>query len=245
MRKIFISAGHSNVPGRDRGASSGNFIEGQLAVEFRDKIAKELIKLGITPIMDTNRNILVESISFFKNLVNKDAIVLDIHWNSGPPTATGTEVLIPSENTLIERTLAKDIADSISTTLNIPLRGVHKGLKGVKTEAESHHGRLGWMRLTGENVLIETCFISNPNDMSKYNTNSDILARNIAEILFKCANNDVISTPSNVVVTYYTVVSGDTLGKIAKKYNITVEFLKKINNLNSDIIQIGQKLKVK
>lgn len=42
----------------------------------------------------------------------------------------------------------------------------------------------------------------------------------------------------------YKVVSGDSLSKIANKYNTTVELLKKSNSLSSDLIRIGQKLKV-
>ena len=42
----------------------------------------------------------------------------------------------------------------------------------------------------------------------------------------------------------YVVKSGDTLWGIANKYGITVDKLKEINNLNKDILSIGQKLLV-
>jgi peptidoglycan endopeptidase LytE len=45
-----------------------------------------------------------------------------------------------------------------------------------------------------------------------------------------------------VVVKSYTVVSGDTLSKIAAKFGVTVTALKAANNLTSDIIKLGQKL---
>jgi len=43
----------------------------------------------------------------------------------------------------------------------------------------------------------------------------------------------------------YKVVKGDTLSKIGKKYGMTVKQLKSLNKLKSDVIKIGQKLKVK
>lgn len=43
---------------------------------------------------------------------------------------------------------------------------------------------------------------------------------------------------------YYKVKSGDSLGKIARKYHCTVKQLKSWNNLRSDRINIGQRLKV-
>lgn len=42
----------------------------------------------------------------------------------------------------------------------------------------------------------------------------------------------------------YQVVSGDTLYSIAKKYNTTVDEIKKMNNLSSNMITIGDKLMI-
>ncbi|MEE8360396.1 MAG: L,D-transpeptidase family protein [Candidatus Omnitrophota bacterium] len=42
----------------------------------------------------------------------------------------------------------------------------------------------------------------------------------------------------------HTVIKGDTLGKIAKKFNTTVGLIMRSNNLKSDIIRPGQRLKV-
>ena len=42
--------------------------------------------------------------------------------------------------------------------------------------------------------------------------------------------------------TYYTVVKGDTLYRISRTYGVTVEELKRWNNLTDNIISIGQRL---
>lgn len=47
---------------------------------------------------------------------------------------------------------------------------------------------------------------------------------------------------TNVIYTTYIVKKGDSLYSIAKKYNTTVDSLKKKNNLKSNTLSIGQKL---
>lgn len=42
----------------------------------------------------------------------------------------------------------------------------------------------------------------------------------------------------------YTVVAGDTLWGISRKYNVTIDSLKKWNNLTLDILNVGQTLKL-
>jgi LysM repeat protein len=42
----------------------------------------------------------------------------------------------------------------------------------------------------------------------------------------------------------YTVKSGDSLTKIAKAHGTTVKAIKAENNLNTDHIKVGQKLKI-
>lgn len=45
--------------------------------------------------------------------------------------------------------------------------------------------------------------------------------------------------------TYYTVRSGDTLTRIARMHDMTVEQLRDLNNLQSDMLSIGQQLTVR
>jgi N-acetylmuramoyl-L-alanine amidase len=242
MRKIYLSAGHSSKIGKnslgktiDNGASGNGYSEGILTAELRKLVAEELIKLGIKPITDTDDSIFTQTINYFRNLTDSKSIVCEFHWNSANPQAKGTETLIPAKYTEFEWKLAEALSDVVASTLNIPLRGK----KGVKTEIESAHKKLLWMSLTGENVLMEICFISNKSEMESYQKNKEILAKKIALVLYRFSKEDNIQSSNT-----YTVKSGDTLSKIAKNNNTTVEKIKKENNLSSDIIKIGQKIKI-
>ena len=52
------------------------------------------------------------------------------------------------------------------------------------------------------------------------------------------------TTPTETPI-YHTVVSGETLYRISKKYNITVDEILKLNNMTSTIIRKGQKIRVR
>ena len=73
------------------------------------------------------------------------------------------------------------------------------------------------------------------------------MAKDIANVLIKFASDGktkAISSP-DLSPTTHTVVSGDSLSKIAMQYKTTVPDLMRINNLRNDMIRIGQSLLLK
>ncbi len=54
----------------------------------------------------------------------------------------------------------------------------------------------------------------------------------------------LILTSSANATVYYRVKRGDTLGKIARKFKVSLRELKKINHLRSSTIYVGQRLKI-
>ncbi|MFI3306958.1 MAG: LysM peptidoglycan-binding domain-containing protein [Mycoplasmatota bacterium] len=77
----------------------------------------------------------------------------------------------------------------------------------------------------------------------QYNVSVDEL-KNLNNLI----NNDIYPGQSLIISgeyieeNIYQVVPGDTLYSIAKKFNTTVDEIKKINNLTSDLLSIGQNL---
>lgn len=66
---------------------------------------------------------------------------------------------------------------------------------------------------------------------------------NLVNSLYGNLNNCAINNNESDNTTYM-VKSGDTLYSIAQKYNTTVNAIKSLNNLTSDILRIGQILKI-
>lgn len=175
-RKLFIAAGHSNVKGGDLGASANGYTEGLLTIELRDLIVSELKAIGVNPTIDANSNALAQSIQYFKAFTNPDALLIDIHFNAGTSAASGVEVIVPDDANAYEKSVAQQILTATTKTLGLLSRGLLK-------ESQTPRKKLGWMRLIGNNVLIETCFISNVKDMISYNAHKKELAKSIATVI--------------------------------------------------------------
>lgn len=172
-RKIIISAGHG---GTDPGAVSGSYIERNLTIELRNLIVTELKALGVSALVDDDKNALKQTLAWLRGKFGSRDILFDIHWNAASnPEAKGSEIIIPDVASQFEKDLAKALL-KVLTELGFRDRG-------VKPEALTARKRLGWMRPVAENVLIEVCFISNITDMKLYEANKQNIAKKIASVL--------------------------------------------------------------
>ncbi len=94
------------------------------------------------------------------------------------------------------------------------------------------NGLSGTKIIVGESLVIyKKNHVVTTSDIPK--TETKIVPQNKTAII---PNNRYTSTRK----TSYKVASGDTLWSIAKKYNTTVDSIRKLNNLKSDKLNIGQ-----
>ena len=175
---IYLSAGHNKrLAGADPGATCGNIKEADLTIELRDLIIAELTGLQANFITDKDDETLLAYVARIKP--GSGSVVCELHFNSSARLATGAEAIIKNEYSHVEKAIAVDISNAIATILGIINRG-------VKTEAQSHRGRLGILHThAGISVLPEICFINNEIDMKQYHKNKNALARKFAELLIE------------------------------------------------------------
>ena len=93
-------------------------------------------------------------------------------------------------------------------------------------------------------LLIEYGFIDNKNDQTKLNNNILDYAEAVVRAVMNYIGLPYVS-PNNLIEDIYTVEKGDTLYSISRKFNIPVDTIKELNNLNSNLITVGQKLILK
>lgn len=93
-------------------------------------------------------------------------------------------------------------------------------------------------------LLIETGFISNPNEERKLK--SARYQNQMADAIYQSVKSHFTENPPRDALLAqtreHTVKSGESLSRIAKRYQVSVSAIKKTNNLKTDTLQIGQKL---
>jgi len=97
-------------------------------------------------------------------------------------------------------------------------------------------------------VLIETGFISNPSE--EKNLNSRNHQQKLANSIFKAINGYFSeNVPQGTLlaateIKKHKVRSGESLSVLAQRYKVSVATIKSANNLKSNVLRIGQTLKI-
>ena len=94
-------------------------------------------------------------------------------------------------------------------------------------------------------VLVETAYISNPNEEKQLRSRayqSRVAAAVVEGIKRHHRQHPVENLPRPAAE--YIVRSGDTLSEIAVRYNVSIATLRRTNGLKSDRIRVGQKLRI-
>ena len=235
-KKIVIDAGHG---GDDSGATGNGIIEKDLTLKIAQYIKKRFDELGITSSMTRTDDSTLDpadrvkkALSFYGN--GNDVILLSNHINAGG--GDGAEIIYALRN---NDTLSKGIASNIENAGQNVRKYYQRRLP-----SDSSKDYYFMMRDTPdtESIIVEYGFLDSVGDdvtqlKNNYEKYAEAVVKGVAEY---------IGVPYyQEGVQYYTVAKGDSLWSIAKKFNITVDKLKAMNNLSSNLLQIGQKLIVK
>lgn len=234
---VIIDPGHGGV---DSGARGNNALEKDYSLLISKYMYDRFKELDI-PVYLTRENDItltpterVEKVlSLFGNQPN--VVLISNHLNAGG--GTGAEVIYALRN---NSRLADMILEGIGNTGQNIRRVYQRRLPS--NPLKDYYFIL---RETGklEPLIVEYGFIDNSKDLDFLKDNYKELAEAVIKAILEYKNIPYTS-PNKVVTDTYKVMKGDTLYGIANKLDTTVDELKKINNLTSNALSIGQILKI-
>lgn len=91
-------------------------------------------------------------------------------------------------------------------------------------------------------VLVESAFLSNPKEEALLRTAAH--RQKIANAIYRGVRRYYERHHPGARPAVYVVQRGDTLSEIAQRYRVSTGALKKLNNLNGDMVRVGQKLRI-
>ena len=291
--KIVLDAGHG---GDDPGASGNGIIEKDLTLEITKYLYDRFNDLGIPVKVTRLTDETISPTERVKRVLDaygnsKNVIVISNHINAGG--GDGAEVIYPLRNNSVlpnlilseiskegqnirdayQRRLPSDTSKDyyfmqrntgdtqtltveygfLDSTKDDPnqLKNNYKNLAEAVLRAVTEYIGATYIPLEGTNTYVvqkgDTLYSIarkynvSVNDIKTLNnlTNNNLSIGTILKI--PTINNIDDNIPSN---NTYIVQKGDTLYSIAKKYNLTVDKLKSLNNLSNNLVSIGQVLVV-
>lgn len=172
---VYPSAGHHD---KDPGAVANGWKEADLTKELRNLMIAEFNLRNHKIIVDQDW----ETNSQYQKRIKpgSGSVIMDLHFNaSSNDKSTGVEVIVNNNASKHSVDLATEICERLSNIMKIPNRG-------VKTEKQTARGRIGILNLkAGISVLVEVCFMNNPNDLRAYLNNKEAVACALVDLAIK------------------------------------------------------------
>lgn len=231
---VVVDSGHG---GSDPGAISGSLKEKDLTLKAANYMTRRLQELGIpvVSIKTTDEDISrTERLRRANEAFNGDpnAILISNHINSGG--GEGAEIIYGLRN---DDTLASMALENIGDA-GQKMRRVYQRRLPENPSKDYYY----IIRETApmQSLLVEYGFIDNAQDQQKLQNNLEDYVEGVVKAIADYGGYNYLPPDISSSQDTYMVQKGDTLSKIANQFNTTVEELKKLNNLTSDLIQIGQ-----
>lgn len=235
---IIIDPGHG---GTDSGATGNDMLEKNYTLLISKYMYDRFKELGVPVALTRNSDITLSPtertnkiLSEFGN--NKDVIVISNHLNAGG--GTGAEVIYALRN---KDTLAKKILESLGAEGQTTRKYYQRRLPSdTSKDYYFIHRNTG----VTEPLIVEYGFIDDkPENVEFLNENYQRLAEAVIRSVMDYKGLKYIP-PEGYISNTYVVQKGDSLYSIARKLNTTVDELKRLNNLTSNTLSIGQILKL-
>ncbi len=233
--KIVVDAGHG---GSDPGTSGNGLVEKEYTLKFADYLNRRFNELGANSTLVRSTDETVTPTERVNRILNAygnspDVLVISNHLNAGG--SSGAEVIYALRN---NDTLSKLILENLSKEGQSIRKAYQRRLPSDNSKDYYFiHRNTG----VTEPIIIEYGFLDNKGDAERIKNNWEKYAEAVVKAVAEYKN---IPYGESIPSTTYTVQRGDTLWNIAKKFNTNVNEIKRLNNLKSNVLYVGQTLRV-
>jgi len=233
-KKVVIDAGHG---GSDPGTSGNGIVEKDYTLKISEYMKNRFDELGIESSMTRTTDESLDATARPKRAqsfygTGNDVILVSNHINAGG--GDGAEIIYALRNS---SGLSQKIATEIAKTGQNVRKYYQRRLPSNPSKDYYYI-----LRDTPNNeaIIVEYGFVdSTGDDVSQLKNNWEELAEAVVKAIAEYIGVPYTTESTN---NYYKVKSGDTLWSIARKNGISVDELKKANNLTSNSLSIGQLL---
>ena len=235
-KRIVIDAGHG---GDDPGAVGNGIIEKDLNLAISQYMFDRFKELGIPVKMTRTSDETVSPTQRVNRVLDaygndSDVIVISNHINAGG--GNGAEVIYALRN---NSTLADLVLDEIGKTGQATRETFQRRLpSNPSKDYYFMHRNTG----ITEPIIVEYGFLDTASDAARLKQNYEEYAEAVVKAVLDYLNLPYDKIPSDTNI--YIVTQGDSLWSVAKKFNVSVEDLKNANNLSSNLLQVGQRLRI-
>ncbi|AKG21707.1 hormogonium tapered terminus morphoprotein TftA [Calothrix sp. 336/3] len=195
MGRIFISAAHGGkeAGGIDPGSIAGGTTEAREMIRLRDMVVAELRSRNYDVLSIPDDLSSKDTIAWINSRGRQDDVAVEIHADAASsPTVRGASVFYITNNNERKKHAEILLMSLLRRVPQIPNRG-------VKPDSDSGIGNLAFCRRTTiPSLLMNTCFISNPDDRNLLQNRRRDFAIGIADGLIAWSNT-IDPTPSNPV----------------------------------------------
>ncbi|MDO4376020.1 MAG: LysM peptidoglycan-binding domain-containing protein [bacterium] len=233
LKGVVLDSGHG---GNDQGSSGNGIIEKEFTLKISQYMYDRFKALGVPVKMTRTSDVDLEPndrpgvvLDKFGN--GKDVVVISNHINAGG--GEGAEVIYALRN-------SDKLASSILNELEKSGQVVRKYYqRRLPSDSSKDYYYIIRNTPNNETLIVEYGFLDNAADAERLKNNYKKYAEAVVRAVTLYGGYKYVPVSGS---NYYVVKKGDSLWSIARANGLTVDELKSLNNLSSNVLHVGDTL---